>query len=112
VALFNLTDAAERDDSVGPYRKSLLYFVSESFELRRHERILGMDKYLQKDPAIRRFLGAAKETGATTRGYVRGMATPARFSSRADAHGRFDNDEDTLNAMLRVILGRRPKQEF
>jgi hypothetical protein len=33
--------------------------------------------------------------------------------SRADSHGGFDNDTDTLNSVLRRILGRKPtKREF
>src|SRR3546814_15131586 len=46
-ALFNLTDAAERDDCVGgAYHKSLLYLVSESFEPRHRAPLLGMEAFL------------------------------------------------------------------
>lgn len=112
VAVFNLNDAAERDDSVGPYRKSLLYFVSESFEPKRHEPLLGMDEYLQKDNAIKRFLGGGRATGPTTRGYLRGAAVPVKFTSSSTTHGGFDNDDDTLNTTLRLILGEEPRKEF
>jgi hypothetical protein len=114
-AVFNLTDEAERDDSVGPYRKSLLYFVSESFELERHEKILGMDKCLQKDNTIKSFLGLPTPQTAgssTTVAYVAGAAAPAKLSSKSESHGGFDNDDDTLNSTLRLILGGAPQREF
>src|SRR5690606_34836833 len=55
--LFVLSDQAERDDTVGPYGKSLLYLVSNAFEGRRGTPILGMQRYVTKvggkqDPAL------------------------------------------------------------
>lgn len=41
-----LSDANERDDSVGPYCKSLLYLVSRSFEDSHKMALLGMDRAL------------------------------------------------------------------
>jgi hypothetical protein len=33
-------------------------------------------------------------------------------TSRSSSHGGFDNDPDTLNSVLRRILGREPQREF
>jgi hypothetical protein len=30
----------------------------------------------------------------------------------ADKHGAFDNDLPTMNTMLRIVLGAKPKEEF
>ncbi len=45
-----LSDANERDDSVGPYRKSLLYLVSRSFEVHKTP-ILGLEKVFDREAA-------------------------------------------------------------
>jgi hypothetical protein len=44
-----LSDRNERDDSVGPYRKSLLYLVSRSFEDAHKVPLLGLDKAFDAD---------------------------------------------------------------
>ncbi len=114
VAVFNLHDEAERDDSVGPYRKSLLYLVSEAFEATRHERILGMMKFLGTSPStsVKRFLGPELAIGSHGRGFLRGAPASLRIASGASDHGGFDEDDATLNAMLRVVLKKKPAREF
>jgi hypothetical protein len=112
MAVFNLDDEAERDDNVGPYRKSLLYLVSESFETRRHESLLGVEKHLVGDAEIRRFFGSVEDAGPATRVHARGMALSRSLRSHATRHAEFDSDEHTLNATLRIILGRRPARPF
>jgi hypothetical protein len=47
--IHTLSDKNERDDSVGPYRKSLLYLVSRSFEESHKTPLLGLDRTF--DPA-------------------------------------------------------------
>ena len=42
---YNLVDQREQDDRVGPYQKSLLYFVSNAFEDDRQMPLLGMEKF-------------------------------------------------------------------
>lgn len=91
---YNLIDQRERDDSVGPYRKSLLYFVSNAFEDEKKAPLLGMEVFandlvLKPDHTL-------------------------HYAGRADAitdsktHGGFDNDRATMNNILKNILGRRP----
>jgi len=55
-SLFLLGDQAERDDSVGPYGKSLLYLVSNAFEGRREVPVLGMERFLDADEEVKRLV--------------------------------------------------------
>lgn len=91
--IYNLTDKLEKDDTVTPaYRKSLLYLVSNAFEEKRGEAILGMEKYsknLSEDK-----LEIVWSNGKPTSG--------SRTSS--EEHGGFDNDPKTMNDILKRIL--------
>lgn len=88
---FHLTDAAERSDaSCGPYRRSLLYLVSESFEHGTREPILGMQRYF--DSAIGK-LGLPN---------VRAWTAPGA-SSASTTHGGFDDDPVTMHNVIRLI---------
>ena len=106
--LFVLSDAGELDDTVGPYGKSLLYLVSNAFEGKREVPLLGMKKFLDKDPALRALFRDAKQTKGIV---VAGVNGPQDGVSRSDSHGGFDNDPDTLNSILCRILAvdRLPK---
>ena len=94
---YNLIDQRELDDNVGPYRKSLLYFISRAFE-ELHENnnpmpLLGMDKYshelkLQKNHKI----------------YYAGRDN--KFT-RSKSHGGFDNERTTMNNILLNITGKK-----
>ena len=122
-ALFNLNDEVERDDSVGgAYHKSLLYLVSEAFEDSHRVPLLGMEAFVAPPKRARdalpkarrkqlarlqRALGApCVENGKTV---IRAKHLPAsiKLKSESTTHGGFDNDEDTLNSMLRVITGKQ-----
>lgn len=86
---FHLTDKAEREDpSCGPYRRSLLYLVSESFEGGRRTPILGMERYF--DPALGRL------------GNVTVHVAPGRASA-STTHGGFDDDPATRRRVLEFI---------
>ena len=102
--LFLLSDSAERDDTVGPYGKSLLYLVSNAFESARGTPILGMEKFVKPE--------ADAELAALFNQQVNGLPSlvlagqdggPAS-RSRSKTHGGFDNDPHTLNAVMRRIL--------
>lgn len=100
--IYYLSDELERDDSVGPYRKSLLYFVSRSFEEKIPEQILGMEKSLEQEiqphpKNLTLFRSDGKNDDAKT------VST---------THGGFDNDSITMNTMLSIILGREADHPF
>jgi hypothetical protein len=88
---FHLTDKAEEDDpTCGPYKRSLLYLVSQSFEGGRQTPILGMQKYF--DPY------APKLKNTTV--HVSPGAT-----STSTTHGGFDNDAATQARVVEFIKG-------
>ncbi|BAN45832.1 C1 family peptidase [Metapseudomonas resinovorans] len=90
--LFVLSDQAEQEDTVaGAYRKSLLYLVSNALE-DKHRRVplLGMQKFLPaRQPAGSTLVVSASNSAA----------------SRSSSHGGFDNDLQTMDSLLRLILG-------
>ncbi len=116
--IYLLSDAAERDDSVGLYGKSLLYLVSNAFEARRETPLLGMRRFLAPDAALgegfasdlERTLGAMLEGHVVTAGM--GKVGALGLESTATSHGGFDNDTVTMNSILRRILGAEPARPF
>jgi hypothetical protein len=110
-ALFTLKDQVEQDDNCADiYHKSLLYLVSNAFEERVHipllrpdgEPILGMEKFIRKDAALRRLFdnGIAEWIPAPN-----DEPPGSRRESTARHHGDFDNDPGTLRAAFARILG-------
>jgi hypothetical protein len=88
---FHLTERAEQDDaSCGPYRRSLLYLVRESFEGGTTTPILGVQKDYEAY--------AAQLPRATA------WAAPGP-QSESSSHGGFDDDERTRLQVLRFIAG-------
>lgn len=102
LTVFQLTDELERDDDVASvYGKSILYFVSNAFEDRQGETpILGLQKFNPSWKAMHDQLSALGRLQLITAGVD-------RDASRATTHSGFDNDETTLNAMLKIALGER-----
>jgi hypothetical protein len=97
-AVYNLTDAAEQDDTVANfYRKSLLYLVSNAFEEETQIPMVGMDKFWQELPARRRITYHLANVEGP------GDLPPASCST---SHGGFDNDPQTINHVLARILGQ------
>jgi hypothetical protein len=89
---FHLTDRAEQDDgSCGPYRRSLLYLVSESFEGGSTTPILGMQKF---------FDGHAKKLP-----HVTSHTAPGPVSA-STTHAGFDDDPGTRAQIVKFILGK------
>ncbi|MGY4828235.1 hypothetical protein ACVNIS_06640 [Sphaerotilaceae bacterium SBD11-9] len=89
---FHLSDHAEQDDgSCGPYRRSLLYLVSESFEGGTTTPVLGMEKFF--DPYV-------KKLPHTTVHVAPGAV------SAATTHGGFDDDAGTQAQIVKFILGK------
>lgn len=108
--LFTLTDEAEQDDHCANiYHKSLLYLVSNAFErrvriplFRDGEPILGMEKFIRKDPELVKLFKRAKTD------WIQSPNAEAPGSSRhstASAHGAFDDDPPTVRSTLNGIIG-------
>ncbi|HEX5706677.1 MAG TPA: C1 family peptidase [Pyrinomonadaceae bacterium] len=110
-SLYILSDVGERDDDVGPYGKSLLYLVSNAFEGARETPLVGMERFVSDagqdgarymDAELGRFF--KKKTGGFPSLVVAGEGAGPLSTSRSDTHGGFDNDEWTLNSILRRVL--------
>ena len=116
--VYVLSDDAERKDTVGAYGKSLLYLVSNAFEGRRSVPLLGMQKFISDqatdwagkrivncfDPEMNRLFKQTVDGEPSL--IVAGQPGDARSASQSQSHGGFDNDPDTLNSVLRRIVGK------
>jgi hypothetical protein len=93
---FHLSDRAEEDDpTCGPYRRSLLYLVSESFEGGTTTPLLGMERYFREAaiPCDAVHVSPAGSPSATAR------VVPVASST----HGGFDNDKGTQQQVIAFI---------
>ncbi|CAH1905536.1 Pept_C1 domain-containing protein [Candidatus Nitrotoga sp. HW29] len=109
-SLYNLSKVGELDDDVGPYGKSLLYLVSNAFEGAREVPLLGMQKFLEKDPELLNLLNSPVDglPGIV----ISGAGDQPGAISKSETHGGFDNDPNTMNSVLVRILGKLPKVSF
>lgn len=101
ITMFTMHREFERDDTAGPYPKSLLYFVHGSFEDPDETPILGLEENLTADGDITRLFTGANEIVFS----VTDPSAPKRSSSRSIHHGDFDNDPPTMNSVCRRMLG-------
>src|SRR4030067_2010111 len=96
-ALFTMTDKSEQDDNCAKiYNKSLLYLVSNSCEkeariplFRDGVSLLGMEKFVAKDPDIRQLLKTKKADWIVSPNNE--SADTVKYST-ARHHGDFDDD--------------------
>jgi len=99
-AIYNLSDEAERSDTVAElYGKSLLYLVSNALEESQPEPIVGMDRF-------RGHLGIGQPEHPT---YFLAKGPDAQalpIVGAATSHGSFDNDPGTMNHVLSRIVGK------
>jgi hypothetical protein len=104
-AQFYLTDAAERQDNCATiYRRSLLYLVSNAFELQRGVPLLGMQKFV--DPAN---LVSARPAKAEVWQWIMSPTNsnvPVIDRSNSTSHGNFSSDPDTQLAIQTRIQSR------
>ena len=108
LTVFNLKDKFERDDHAGPYKKSVLYLVSEALESPPGRPILGMDKFVVR--TLKRKLGKPSPGESTVVYSVGGRKLT--LTSNSTKHTSFDSDPATLNSTLKLILGENPKKPF
>ncbi len=101
---FTMAKDFELADAVGPYRKSLLYLVSRSFEDEPNTPILGLDESLRSDPEMRDFFGLLNRTRKRAEILFSVAEGGPRQSTIARKHGDFDNDRLTMAGVIRRIL--------
>ena len=122
--IYALSDVGERDDTCGPYGKSLLYLVSNAFEGQREAPILGMERFISsssQDPN-KELVDKDVETllkkdvdglpGLVIAGAGPKAAVLTPTLSRSETHGGFDNDESTMNSVLFRILRNKPSRPY
>jgi hypothetical protein len=91
---FQLDDLHELGDNcLTLYQKSLLYLVSNAFEGQRRTPILGMEIYGQQ--VLKQWAGIEVDVIAAPN-----SATDVIEKSQAQRHGDFDNDAETVMAIL------------
>ena len=113
-----LTDRNELDDNVGPYRKSLLYLVSNALETDIHTPILGLANVMDPaytqwdgtsvtDAALRAWRRAADDTGlaSRTRPVIAPTVPTARGKVIPSSHGSFDNNTTVVGRSITRIIG-------
>ena len=115
-----LSDDNEICDTVGPYRKSLLYLVSRALESCHKMPILGLQQVFDSKfnrkwhDSEQSTLKAWQKFWSSTGGELNVVAdkqVPTGTLGRLiqAAHGSFDNDATTIQATLRRITGEAPK---
>jgi hypothetical protein len=118
-SLYVMSDKLERDDTVGPYGKSLLYLVSNAFEGSRDVPILGMKTFIDADKELARLFAGSVDGRPALVVSAGNPIDPAneatairQGASASRSHGGFDNDTATMNSVLTRVLGQAPKRLF
>ena len=117
-----LSDAREREDTVGPYRKSLLYLVSRALESCHRMPLLGFAEVFNPSAkavrqwnrdeqsvvvAWQKFWGAG--IGNLHLLDEQQVSTGTNGRRIKAGHGCFDNDAGTIMTTLRRVLGAAPR---
>ena len=107
-------------DTVGPYRKSLLYLVSRALESCHKMPILGLEQVFDsksnpkwhdsEQSTLKRWQKFWSSTAATLDVVNdKQVSTGTLGRMIRAAHGSFDNDATTIQTTLRSITGEKPK---
>jgi hypothetical protein len=106
LTMYTMTDELEqRDESLKPYGKSLLYLVSRAFEDAVPTPLVGLQENLKRDLEMIRFFGLAGTEKVADVLFSRTPASsPPASRSEATEHGGFDNDVPTMTSVVRRVL--------
>lgn len=107
LTIYTMLRSYELDDTVGPYRKSLLYLIYYALESARETDVLGLEESLRRDPQVARAFGLGTTAAAPHGEVVWSVSSQAegRRASRSTTHGGFDDDVATMHSVLRRIKG-------
>jgi pimeloyl-ACP methyl ester carboxylesterase len=111
MTLFILRDDFERDDAAGPYRKSILYLVSNALEDTARiplfrpdgEPLLGMEKFISNLPSTQKAVASRKVDVVVA---PTSNTDPIARRSQAKTHAGFSSDTATHFATISRILKR------
>lgn len=109
LTMLTMSDALERDDSIGPYRKSLLYLVSRALEGDRREDILGLDSSVRADAELTRLFGGSSAEIVWSDGR---RSSDPNLRSTSTSHGGFDDDGPTMDTLIYRATGAVPRHPF
>ena len=100
LALYTLLDSYEQLDTAAlNYHGSVLIQVSKGLERVRDTPLVGLERHIEADPDLLHFL--------TCEARVQWVHAPQDGWSRATSHKEFDDDPDTLQSTMDVMLGLR-----
>ena len=99
-------DWEQRDNCARAYRKSLLYLVSLAFEPHGKTPILGLEESVRGDATCRQLFGLNGNPSQADVIWSRSVAPSGRFASRSVSHSAFDEDQPTMNSVMRRVLGK------
>jgi hypothetical protein len=117
--IHTLADAVEICDTVGPYRKSLLYLVSRALETCHKMPILGLERAFEPksnpkwhEDELESLKLWQKFWSASGNGLdivsSKQVSTGTLGRRIRACHGSFDNDATTIETTLRRIIGAKP----
>jgi hypothetical protein len=110
LSVFTMTrDLELADNTLGVYRKSLLYLISRALESTDNAALVGLQDSLTNDPGAADFFGLSGNGAGKAQVIWSPTALDAggpRGASGSTSHGGFDNDELTMNSVARRVLGR------
>ncbi len=109
-----LDDEMEREDTVGPYGKSLLYLVSRALETVHKMPLLGMEMAWRASPPEDRWHKSSADDLLAWQHFANGTIIPRRHTMKDGkvdtgngfidlAHGSFDNDVDVIAHLIKRI---------
>ncbi len=106
LSVFTMDDSYEKDDTVGPYRKSLLYLIHHALEPEKETHLVGLEHSLTSESDMSDFFGLTGPRSQLTD--VVYSVTPGRGSrknrSESETHGGFDDDPATMESVCRRII--------
>lgn len=111
LTMYTMTDAKEREDTcMKVYKKSLLYLIHHGLEPENRCPLVGMQQSVRADPTLRNLF--EPESPGVAEVIWSPVGGGPRHSSHSVAHGKFDDDESTMNSVCRRILGRNDIKEY
>ncbi|MFC1758333.1 hypothetical protein ACFL2H_06140, partial [Planctomycetota bacterium] len=94
LTVFTMNDALELADTVGPYKKSLLYLIYYALEPERETEVLGLERSLRNGSVTEKLFGLNGRQGDDRAELVfsKTRESSGRSASRSTTHGGFDDD--------------------
>jgi hypothetical protein len=105
LTVYTMNKSLEQGDTAGPYRKSLLYLVSNAFEAVQPTPILGLEESVRRDAEMLRFFGLSgtQPRMAEILFAKTSPSAPPNSAVLAARHVDFDSDVTTMNCVMRRI---------